>query len=395
MPNSRGKRQKDLENLVNEIILSDEDYIGSDEETVRSKINTLLGTLNGIFNDNKFRPHYFFIFDLLDKKPWNSLTTPIAFIKVIEEFLHSDNTLCAEDGNYNEIKKYLDDSEFRYNVDMFISALKYELMVRKSISKSENDIAECENNISDITNAPQEAINNHIEEYNTTLSAYKEEFNGYLQESKNNLETAKNEYSKAKDALSKTTEDLHETRKEISDTRAEMSSLTTNMLTILGIFVSIIFIIVGAYFTVTGELFNKSISSIIQVNLGRFILMGHILINLLFVFMFMISRLSSKNISVICRGCNDSVCVNGKCGFSQRLIKKYPYIVYSNVILSGSYIVLFGWWLIEYFAYQYIADFLSKFVLAYPKLFILGVVVIVIILFFVPILCCLSLSKDK
>ena len=174
-----------------------------------------------------------------------------------------------------------------------------------------------------------------------------------------------------------------------------MSSLTTNMLTILGIFVSIIFIIVGAYFTVTGELFNKSISSIIQINLGRFILMGHILLNLLFVFMFMISRLSAKSISVICKGCSNSICVNPECGFSKRLVKKYPYVIYSNVILIGSYIVLFAWWLIEYFAHQYILASLNKFVLSHPIWFIVGVVGIVIILVFVPILHCLSISKDK
>ncbi len=416
MHNSREKGQKDIENLVNDIILSDEDYIGSDEETVRNKIDALLGTLNDIFNDNNFRPHYFFIFDLLDKKPWNSLTAPIAFIKVIEELLHSGTISCNENEDYSGIKKYLNDSDFRYNVDMFISALKYELMVRKSISKAEYDITNCQIDVSKITDDPMQAIKEHSIQYNSTLEAYKKEFDDSLLLSQEAQKDAEEKYAKAeekyvsakatfddtlkqlnttKGLFDNATKDLNSTTEEIEKMRSEMNSVTTNMLTILGIFVSIIFVIIGAYFTVTGEVFNISISQIIQVNLGRFILMGHILLNLLFVFMFMISRLSSKSISVICRGCNDSICVNPKCGFLKRLVKKYPYVIYSNIILIGSYIVLFGWWVIEYFAHQYILDFLNKFVLSHPIWFMLGVVVIVIILIFAPILRCLSLSKDK
>lgn len=379
MTDSRMQKQNEVEKIVKQIIDSDSDYIGMNFDTQRTRIEKLLDDLNKIFSDdNNFRPHYFFIFDFLDKKSWTELTSPLAFIKVIEEFL-SKIDKSNLDKNCIAINKYLEDAVFNYNVNMFISAIKYELMVRKAISKSEEDIENHKNIIFDFANAPKETLNKQIKEYNSILEQYKKDFGGYLKKAKSELKEAKKKYKLSKN--------------EIRKTKNDMSSLMTNVLTILGIFVSIIFIIVGAYFTVTGEIFNKSISNIVQVNLGRFILMGHVLINILFLFMFMISRLSGKNIYVRCQGCKDSQCISAKCGFFKRIVKKYPYVIYSNILILGSYIVLFGWWIIEHFAYKYIQDKFSDFVLAHPNLFIFIVFLIVAILVIIPIIILLLYSS--
>ena len=174
-----------------------------------------------------------------------------------------------------------------------------------------------------------------------------------------------------------------------------MSSLLTNVLTILGIFVSIIFVIVGAYFTVTGEITNLSISNIVQVNIGRFVLMGHILTNLLFLFMFMIARLANKSIAVNCKGCPDSDCINAKCNFINRIVKRYPYIVILNIVAICSYVVLLSWWFIETFAYKYIEPKLIDFASSDALLFVGSILLITAVVIAIPFFIFYKCSKTK
>ena len=390
--NDNNDKQQQIQDVVKNYIIEDtDDYIGMTNEVIERKVNELLKNLYPIFcnestENSAFRPHYFFIFDLLDDKKVN-LLYPIAMINTIQDYL-----MHIDDSKSDYIMKYSDEKEFQYSIDMFLAAVKYELSLRKDIVHTESDIAIINGNISAFTKDPKQYIDKIIKECQSTANELKEDINKKinedfgkitnesikrLNESKKYLDIANKHLLAAKNALDKDNRRINEMAKN-------MNNLTTNILTILGVFVSIIFIIVGAYFTVTGEIFNKSISNVFQINLGRFILMGQLLLNILFLFMFMISRLSGKSINVNCSGCKDSKCESGKCTTFRTLTKKYPYIVYSNFAIIFSYIVLFAWWIIERYVYKYLSSYLSQMASTYPISFVVVVLsVVVIILCFI------------
>lgn len=409
MPSYKEKQSK-IEKIVEDFVQKDRDYIGMPECDQKNEVEILLSKLDEIFADNdSFRPHYFFMFYLLEKRDWNTLTQPLGFIKTIEELLLLQD-ITKFDESFVSINKYFSDNDFKYNVDMFISALKYELMVRKTTSKSEQEISQQQHLLSKYLDQPKKVLQKQIDDYSSTLDKHKDEFISKLVEAQETLKDAETKYADAVakyvdaetkyvDAETKyndTNSQLETATDAMAQTKNEMNSLTTNMLTILGVFVSIIFIIVGAYFTVTGEVFNKSISGIVQVNLGRFILMGQVLLNIIFLFMFMISRISEKNISVSCGGCPNSVCQDYQCGFLKRIVKRYPYVVYSNVLIISSYIVLLGWWIIETFAYPYIRSAIISFSTKHPDYFIIIVLASLLLFIIAPILILVyGFSKNK
>ena len=329
---TRANQQKAIEQIAKEICFSNTDYIGIEKQEKDEKIEYILTKLYNAFSINpSFRPHYFFMFDLLENKRWNELITPIAIIKTFNDTLEMCDLSFIKrekDGFYY----YLNDNEFRYNVNMFSSALKYELLVRKGISKSEEDIKKQQDDFINFSNTPNEKLEIQIKDHEKVLREFDDNVTKKIKETTENVDTKINEFNKAfevvKTNFETTRTDFNTAKKEfdnakvdVDKTKTEMNSLLTNVLTILGIFVSIIFVIVGAYFTVTGEIANLSISNIVQVNIGRFILMGHILMNLLFLFMFMIARLANKSIAVNCKGCPNGDCCNANCNFINRIVK--------------------------------------------------------------------------
>lgn len=403
---SRDKQQKSIEQIAKEICFSNTDYIGIEKQEKDEKIESILIKLYNIFSINpSFRPHYFFMFDLLENKRWNELITPIAIIKIFNDTLEMcDSSFIKQekDGFYY----YLNDNEFRYNVNMFSSALKYELLVRKGISKSEEDIKKQQDDFKSFSNSPNEKLETQIKDHEKVLKDFDDNVAKKIKETNENIDKKIDEFNKefniVKDDFETTRTDFNTAIKEFNDakvdvdkTKTEMSSLLTNVLTILGIFVSIIFVIVGAYFTVTGEITNLSISNIVQVNIGRFVLMGHILTNLLFLFMFMIARLANKSIAVNCKGCPDSDCINAKCNFINRIVKRYPYIVILNIVAICSYVVLLSWWFIETFAYKYIEPKLIDFASSDALLFVGSILLITAVVIAIPFFIFYKCSKTK
>ncbi len=404
--NPRVRQQKLIEQMAKEICFSNVDYIGIEKQEKDKKIESILIKLYNIFSINpSFRPHYFFMFDLLENKRWNELIAPIAIIKTFGDTLEScDSSLIKQekDGFYY----YLNDNEFRYNVNMFSSALKYELLVRKGISKSEEDIKKQEKEFEKFSSLPNEKLEEQIKNHETVLKEFDNNVEKKIKEANEivdkkidkvnqKFDKVKTEFETTSENLNKAITNFNDTKEDLDKTKTEMSSLLTNVLTILGIFVSIIFVIVGAYFTVTGEITNLSISNIVQVNVGRFVLMGHILMNLLFLFMFMIARLANKSIAVNCKGCPEGDCGNPKCNFINRIVKRYPYIVILNIIIICSYVILLCWWFIETFAYKYIEPKLIDFASSNALSFIVVTLLITAFVMAIPFFIFYGYSKTK
>lgn len=163
------------------------------------------------------------------------------------------------------------------------------------------------------------------------------------------------------------------------------NDILPNILTILGIFVAIIIAVIGGYFNVM-QIDGKSISSIAQVRMMYSLLMGQILINLIFLLMFMISKLSNRTVSVFCihQGKNEhpgncQSCENAfSCSFLQRIWRKYPYWLVANQIIVVGYAVLVFWWYIDTYLF-YGIDCILKANPGYAWILFLGLLLLLIV----------------
>lgn len=159
---------------------------------------------------------------------------------------------------------------------------------------------------------------------------------------------------KAQKLLEKTDINLNNKLSDvIKQVDEKTNSLTTNILTVLGIFVAIIVVFISAYLSIIlPEARGGLAGHPIFVHLLYYAFVGHILFNLLFFLMFMISRLSHKNLSLACYGCPENeygviVCKNERCTMRTRAWRKYPYVVFANIMFISSYAIFFLAWYIE------------------------------------------------
>ena len=430
------KSQKAIESFVEEILSKEEDLIGITEQEKAKKINAFIERLSAIFDNScDFRPHYFFIYDLVDYKEYFELITPLAYISSIQEFLSKEDFSNQEE--YNGLKRYIQDNQLKYKIDMFISAVKYELYLTRNNIEFQDDIKKYKNAPSKcVEDATLEYIKNYTQEFNSTLKEYKMDFEvkskNFVERSKELEDRSKDFEQKTKDFEAKTkefeqktkdfeakTKEFEQKSKDFEEKSSEFeaktkefnkismsfgrinqrlnaaitdaNSLTTNILTILGIFVSIIFIIVGGYFTVSID--NKAFTDITQVNLGRFVLMGQVLFNLIFSFMFMVSRLSSKSIAVDCRGCEKSVCTNNKCSFIMKIWNKYPYVILFNFACLCGYVVFLAWWYLEEFVYKVHSNEWYTFLGNHPLIFTSIIIFMTILSIALPMILFFSYCK--
>lgn len=308
-----------------------------------------------------FRPHYFFIPAMVSDLQSDAFSNVAVNANTAIEILQNIDKDCSQGKSfqkYEGIQKFVSDDKFRYNVVMFFLALDYELKVAISI-KSPKWFDSFRESIPDQIRTEsikiQTDLQNDIDKKAATLRS---QINSRMRE--------------IYDAQEKSKKILKKLRKANNDS----DQLMSHILSILGIFVAMIFVFVGGYDTLslglTSNLFSETIS---QINIGGVILMGQILFNLIFLFLFMVARLSNKSIAVKCLGCNDG-CSNKRCKFGVRLWKQYPYVVVTNFIMFFSYIILFIWWAIEKFAYPH---FEKELVTFFTSHWIIGMTLCIII----------------
>lgn len=109
-----------------------------------------------------------------------------------------------------------------------------------------------------------------------------------------------------------------------------------------------------------------------QSYFAYFLLMGHVLINFIFLFMFLLAKIIDKNMSIPCirflhikeqNNSNNDVkdikinCLicNRHCNWIHKIFCKYPYIVFANCIIVLGYFIIFLWWYIDKFLYNFIS----------------------------------------
>lgn len=128
-------------------------------------------------------------------------------------------------------------------------------------------------------------------------------------------------------------------KEQMSQMNKKMDGFNSQSITVLSIFTGIVMAFFGG-FTILGGAFNNINN---QNNAKLFFmicLLGFVLFNTIFVFIYSASKISGKNISITCRHekCEDC----NECHVLFRAIKRYPYIVFVNAVIIIGMVVFFS-----------------------------------------------------
>lgn len=154
------------------------------------------------------------------------------------------------------------------------------------------------------------------------------------------------------DELARTTSDLFDEVSELQnkswDLQNKMDSSNTQSITILSIFAGIVFVFTGGFSLISTALQNINNASIYKLTFVLS-LVGILIFNLIFLFFYMIAKLTEKNISSSCLKTSNSYCYSeeqcGKCKPLLRFFRRFYYIMIPNVcfvlVMTFSVIIWF------------------------------------------------------
>lgn len=241
------------------------------------------------------------------------------------------------------------------------------------------------------------AIKNSNEHFNSTNSRYDERF----EELNNQLENFNEQIKGSEDNLQNAQVSLDETHKTIDN-------MIPNVLTVLSILISIIIAVVIVYITIFLDPDgSKTIQNVLQLQMAKYVLSGHICENVIFLLLFMLATITGRSILTSCsehiiapsfdpKGKDKYVpesfrssCRNcqNKCSARKKFMKRASYIAYFNAFMICGYIVLYIWWVIEHYWTSQKTDFTDS-----PDIYI---ITILFILLFSGILTLIVLKYKK
>lgn len=155
---------------------------------------------------------------------------------------------------------------------------------------------------------------------------------------------AADKHLKAANELQKKTAQF---RLEALHAKQAAESIIPNMLTTLGVFIAIVVAVVGCYLSL---IFNKHQNPDFPVlNLSVCILMGHILLDVILLLMYLISKLTNYTMACRCHVSNRADCtvcpqdLRIKCRLRNRIWLRYPYVILLNGLFLFSYFILGLW----------------------------------------------------
>lgn len=163
-----------------------------------------------------------------------------------------------------------------------------------------------------------------------------------------------------------TTEMKNNTNRAVDEARGVLPHL----LTVIGIFVSIIIAVVAIYLNdlIKVESVEKYLNP--QLLIARYVVSGHMIIDIILIMLYIVARISDKNILIRCgnfdkvKNCNLSdddlkyyrpcaLCLNNPyCGRYLKLWYKASYILVINFAFIISYLFIFLWWIIENYVWK-------------------------------------------
>lgn len=169
------------------------------------------------------------------------------------------------------------------------------------------------------------------------------------------------EYKRAAEEAMKRAEQL---KKEAEETKKVAEGIVPNMLTVLGVFIAIIIAVVACYLSL---IFNQHQENPLpSLNIIQSLLMGQIIMDIIFLLLYLISKLTNYTLACHCfisREVDCSQCPNSfrnNCRLWNRVWLRYPYVVIFNTVFIVCYFVLGVWGFLSIYLGKGISSLLRK-----------------------------------
>lgn len=172
---------------------------------------------------------------------------------------------------------------------------------------------------------------------------------------------------------------LEKAQASLDETHKNIENMIPNVLTVVSILVSIIVAVFIVYITIfLDPKFDNPYKNILQIQMGRYVLSGHLTGDIIFLLLFMIATLTNRSILTTCnehemiktfepegkdRYAPESFkhsCRNcqKKCSSRRKFLLRAAYIIYFNALMIFMYVFLYLWWVIENHWYKGFSAFL-------------------------------------
>ena len=146
--------------------------------------------------------------------------------------------------------------------------------------------------------------------------------------------------------------------KAADNAKITADSIMPNMLTTLGVFIAIVIAVVACYLSlILSEPYIKTCPGETPkiLNIVMLLLMGHLLLNIIFLLLYLISKMSAHPLSCHCLVGDQADCqkcdpeLRAQCRFRHKLWLRYPYVVAMNGAFLAAYGALGLWYLVRRF----------------------------------------------
>ncbi len=347
-------------------------YLMNKKDTDSEKLDTkkcleenLIKMVNIIHNAGKNKTTYINVYVVQGVR--------FSIVKIVGQKTLREETLSDGIVTENEIRKLFDIFEEHYekNGELYIEDLKaifHRMFKEINYLCSEYDgIALQSYNLT--SKMIEKKHMDHLDTLDSSLKKMKKDIGG-LTTNINDLETSFLEN------VDKTSEKISTARRNLLKATNESKSLLNNTISILGLFMTIAAAVFGGV-TITNEVL-KAISGDMFTSTIFVLATSFILVNLIFLFSFIIAKMSGKDIGMQCqhfsislKSLKDRYKINiddsfieenlyelhnclfcdSKCGFFKKFKCRYQYMLYVDAILIVLFVVLGIIWIIKEFFY--------------------------------------------
>lgn len=151
----------------------------------------------------------------------------------------------------------------------------------------------------------------------------------------------------AQDAVERAQKEVERAQDEAQKAQKAAESVMPNMLTTLGVFIAIVIAVVACYLTLL--MTQHMDPGMRPLDLGMILVMGHILINVIFLLLYLISKMSNHPLACKCPVGRELDCgqcrpeLRQHCNWGNKLLLRYPYMVLLNGLFFLGYLGLGLW----------------------------------------------------
>lgn len=245
-------------------------------------------------------------------------------------------------------------------LESFLNVLKH-----KCNDESSKDVVDkiCYHINIKIDNLATEMSNISLQSFNRVDKTYKANESSL----KARLDSFNKQIESINEKLTNTSKEMISTKRAMIKTTKESKSILNNTISVLGLFMTIAAAVFGGI-SITNEVL-KTISTNMFTSILFVLVTSFILINIIFLFVFLIAKMSGSDIGMQCQGfvidkksieekyavtdakevfiqenlyeLHNCLFCTENCGFAKKLQHRYPYMVYIDVVLSAL-IIIFG-----------------------------------------------------